>query len=145
MAAAVAAGMEQQLVADTVSELVSQQFWTEHGASPHLVAMIAESLNGSFATFEGVDGATPMQHGTGAGNPLADLLFTIAFHKLFARLRKRFLEAPAMSGAASAVRGRGRDCRPIRSELTRLVNTSNCCICQAVALPHVYPHRLSRL
>ena len=34
-----------------------------------------------------------MVHGTGAGNPLADLLFTIAFSKLVVRLRARFLEA----------------------------------------------------
>ena len=72
--------MEQSLAEESVAELTSHNFWAEHGATPHLVAMIAESLNGSFATFEGVEGATPMQHSTGAGNPLADLLFTIAFH-----------------------------------------------------------------
>ena len=108
VAAAVAAGMEHQLAVDAVSELESQQFWADHGASPHLVAMVAESLNGSFATFEGVDGATPMVHGTGAGNPLADLLFTIAFSKLAVRLRARFLEAGLTArcstrGAATSV------------------------------------------
>ena len=34
-----------------------------------------------------------MAHGTGAGNPPADLLFTIAFSRLVVRLRARFLEA----------------------------------------------------
>ena len=100
--AAVAAGMERALAVETVAELVRQDFWPQCGASSHLAAMVSETLSGSFATFERVDGATQMHNGTGAGNPVADLLFALAFAKMVQKLRAR-LEGAGLVASVCAV------------------------------------------
>ena len=88
-------GLEPPIVDEIVGDIADSGFWERHGASPHLVEMMTECLRNAFSTFEGTAGGCRMVQGTGAGNPLADLMFTIAFSKVIVRLR-RALEAAGL-------------------------------------------------
>ena len=87
--AAIAAGLAPDFATEAVNAMSDMKFWQAHNASPHLVALITEALTGSIATFEGCGSGTFMKHGTGAGNPLADLLFTVAYLKVIEFLRRK--------------------------------------------------------
>ena len=76
-----------------VAEIADTSFWARNGASAHLEAQLGACLSNTFATFEGVAGRTRMARGTGAGNPLADLMFLLAFMKVIQRLRKALTDA----------------------------------------------------
>lgn len=91
-----AALLRYQLVADMVdgiiAEVVDTGFECKHGATEHLERMLPACLENLFATFEGAAGGS-MPQGTGAGTPLADLLFAVAFCKAIALLRRKLQEA----------------------------------------------------
>ena len=88
VAAATKAGMPEPFARELVAELTSLAFWQEAGASEHLIALITEQLTCNVASYEGVDTATIMEYGTGAGNPIADILFVLAYAMIIKSLRK---------------------------------------------------------
>ena len=86
-------GLGADMVEGIISEVGDTGFWKQNGASEHLEKMLAACLKNLFATFEGTPGGCRMPQGRGAGNPLADLLFSIAFCEVVQMLRRKFREA----------------------------------------------------
>ena len=86
-------GLSEELAANVVAEVAVANMWSENGTSEHLEAMIAATLARAFATFEGTSGGACMRRGTGAGNPLADVVFLIAFAVVIRRLRQALKHA----------------------------------------------------
>ena len=80
-------GIPEGLADEIEDEVASATFRTEHGASEHLQAQLTACLANTFVTFDGVAGGTRMARGTGAGTPLADILFLLAIMKVIKRLR----------------------------------------------------------
>ena len=73
-------GVEDTLAREIASEVANTGFWRIHGASPHLEELITDFLHNKFATFDGTPGGARVRRGcAGAGPPLADVLFSIAF------------------------------------------------------------------
>ena len=72
-----------------MAEVSDTSFWSSNGASRHLQDLIAATLsNGNgIASFEGSVGGCIVEQGAGAGNPLTDVLFAIAFMRVIIRLR----------------------------------------------------------
>ena len=81
-------GLEETMADEIIKDIADSGFWKRHGASPHLVEMMTECLRNTFSTFEGTPGGCLMNQGTGAGNPLADLLFALAFCNVIMKLRR---------------------------------------------------------
>ena len=86
-------GLEEQAAKLIVEEVAHCGFWREHGASEHLEAQLKACLSNSFTTIDGTAGENRMLRGTGAGNPLADLMFAVAFCKVVEMLRRKLKEA----------------------------------------------------
>ena len=86
-------GLGEDLVAGIVAEVADTGFWQQRGESEHLEAMLRATLENIFASLEGTPGGCRMPQGTGAGNPLADLMFAVAFCKVVAMLRRKLKEA----------------------------------------------------
>ena len=80
-------GLDEQAAKMIVDEVADCGFWREHGASEHLEAQLQACLSNRSTTIDGTAGGIRMLRGTGAGNPLADLLFTVAFSKVTRRLK----------------------------------------------------------
>ena len=85
-------GLVADMVDGIIAEVADTGFWRKHGAIEHLERMLAACLKNLFAIFEGTAGGCPMPQGTGAGNPVADLLFAVAFCKVIALLRRKLQE-----------------------------------------------------
>ena len=91
--AALQAGMAVGMVDEIMVDLVDVGFWQAGGASGHAQSIVEERMRNMTSSFEGVPGVANMARGTGAGNPLADLLFNLAFWKVVSFLRREFLAA----------------------------------------------------
>ena len=76
-----------------MAEVSDTSFWSSNGASRHLQDLIVATLSNWLASFEGTVGGCIMEQGTGAGNPLADVLFAIAFMRVIIRLRAALKKA----------------------------------------------------
>ena len=71
----ITSGIDADFAADIVKEVSDIGFWESHGASKHVQEQLKACLHKAVATYEGVKGCSIMHRGTGAGNPLADILF----------------------------------------------------------------------
>ena len=86
-------GLDETMADEIIKDIADSGFWEKHGASPHLVEIMTECLRTHFRTSYGTPGGCLMKQGTGAGNPLADLLFALAFCKVIMRLRRVLSDA----------------------------------------------------
>ena len=80
-------GFAGDLVEEVLEQITAVDGWSNGGASEHLQALVQERLRLNTSSFEGIPGVCEMMRGTGAGNPIADLLFSHAFGKLVKLLR----------------------------------------------------------
>ena len=85
--AALHAGFTVDVVDEVLEMITTIDGWSQGGASHHLQALVQERLRLNTSSFEGVPGVCEMVRGTGAGNPIADILFSIVFCKLVRLLR----------------------------------------------------------
>ena len=60
-------------------DLVDVGFWKTGGAADHAQKIVEERMRNMTSSFEGIPGVTNMARGTGAGNPLTDLLSNLVF------------------------------------------------------------------
>ena len=86
-------GLGGDIVQGIIDEVSNTGFWAENGAPLHLERMLQACLDNLYATFEGIPQGCVMHQGTGAGNPLADLLFALAMSKVIQMLRRKLREA----------------------------------------------------
>ena len=80
-------GIEADLVYDVVADLEKVGFWSENGASSHMIATIRDWFNHTWVSFEGTSDVLGMGTGCSAGNPCADIFFALAFCKVLSSIR----------------------------------------------------------
>ena len=85
-------GIPAEFLEPILDQITDLGFWGAEADAAYIMNLAREGLDSS-SSFEGVAGATKMRRGTGAGNPIADILFLLAFTKIIQFLRLRLKAA----------------------------------------------------
>ena len=80
-------GIEADLVGEVAADMSDIGFWSDGGASPHLVATIRDWFQHTWASLEGTTEVLGLGTGCSAGNPCADIFFALAFSKVLSNIR----------------------------------------------------------